>query len=211
MRKFVMSATAVSVLVLAACSNGPQHLSPTGPSAAVPAAFTAGGFSVTSGNAGGLAGGGNLNRATRVAGVGTVASLKGTCPALTMVVRGVRVVTTDETTFVNGECGNLRPGTKVDVEGDLGPNGDVVAETITITDQPGGPPVEGEGIVGSRKGSCPTLTLVVHGHPVMTTSDTVFVPNCDAVVSGARIRVTGTIAANSVLATEVEVLAPPAP
>jgi len=124
-----------------------------------------------------------------------------------MVVRGVRVSTTEETTYEIGECGNLRPGSKVRVEGDF-EDGSLTATSIAIIDQPGGHPVTGEGTVGSLRGTCPALTMVVRGYPVMTTSNTTFTPtdSCTDIRPGSRIAVTGDIFGNSVLATEVELL-----
>lgn len=147
------------------------------------------------------------NGRRHVAGEGTVASLQGTCPSLAMVVQGVRVTTTAATQFVNGECGNLRPGTKVAVDGGTESDVSVTATSIRIVDQPGGRPVEGEGHVGNVSGTCPTLTMVVSGYPVMTTSSTTFLGTrgCSAIRPGARIFVRGTIAGGSVLATEVTV------
>ena len=146
-------------------------------------------------------------RGRRVAGEGTVASLTGVCPNLSMVVRGLHVTTNASTTFEHGECGNLRPGTKVFVEGMTRADGTLVATAIRIVDQPGGRPVEGEGVVGSLHGTCPTLTMVVHGYPVMTTSATTFTGGaCSSIHAGTRIQIAGTIEANSVLATTVTIL-----
>ena len=146
----------------------------------------------------------------RVAGEGTVASLTGTCPNLRMVVNGFDVSTNEATVFESGECGNLRPGTKVQIDGDTESDRSLVATRVRIIDQPGGRPVEGEGNVGGVHGTCPTLTMVVSGHPVMTTSSTVFTGGaCTDVVPGSRIFVRGTIEGGSVLATEVEIRSRP--
>jgi hypothetical protein len=194
--------------VAAACGDAGTRPSPAGPSA-LPAEPDGGLSSLGTNRHGGPHG--------RVGGEGTVASLTGTCPDLHMVVRGTHVTTDASTVFENGECGNLRPGTRVFVDGTV-VDGSVTATLVRILDQPGGPPptpVAGEGVVGSLKGTCPTLTMVVHGYPVMTTSTTMFLPNnpasCNDITPGTRIRVAGTIAGNSVLADEVEILAPPAP
>jgi hypothetical protein len=40
------------------------------------------------------------------------------CPALTFTVRGVSIVTSAATTFSGGTCGDIRPGSHVDVTGD---------------------------------------------------------------------------------------------
>jgi hypothetical protein len=153
-------------------------------------------------------GGPTVPHGPKVAGEGTVASLSGECPTLTLVVRGVRVETTEETTYEIGGCGNLRPGSKVKVEGDFEVDGAVTATSILITDQPGGQPVAGEGTVGSLTGTCETgLTMVVHGYPVMTTSSTTFTDGeCADVRPGSRVAVTGEIFGNSVLASDVKLL-----
>ncbi len=69
---------------------------------------------------------------------GTVASLKGTCPWVSMVVNGTRVTTSGDTVWEGGSCSDLRPGgTKVVVEGTLQPDGKLDALVVRITDQPG--------------------------------------------------------------------------
>jgi hypothetical protein len=200
-----------------------RELAPTGPSAA---SFSSGatGWSTASSSAGlnfdvGAANGGSK----KVAGAGTVANLTGTCPdAVSMVVQGVRVVTDGDTEFfVDGTtlepdetwCGNLRPGTKVVVvaEEERNDDGSYTADTITIIDQPGGKPpspVEGDGTVAAVKGTCPALTMVVHGYPVMTTSLTTFPTGaCEDLKPGTKVHVEGTLAGNSVVADVVEILA----
>jgi hypothetical protein len=175
--------------------------------AALPTGFQASSAVVTPTAGNQSPGGPHGPRGPKVAGEGTVASLSGECPTLHMVVRGVRVTTTGDTTYPIGECDNLRTGTKVLVEGDFETDGIVTATSIAITDQPGGHPVAGEGTVGSLRGTCPTLTMVVHGYPVMTTSTTTFVDGaCGDIHSGTRIGVSGEIFGNSVLATEVRIL-----
>jgi hypothetical protein len=146
----------------------------------------------------------------RVDGEGTVANLTGTCPNLRMVIHGIHVSTNASTVFESGECGNLRNGTKVRIEGETDGDRSLVATRVLILDQPGGRPVEGEGNVGGVHGTCPTLTMVVSGHPVMTTSSTVFTGGvCTDVRPGSRIFVRGTIEGGSVLATEVEIRSRP--
>lgn len=208
------------VAAVSACSQGAQ-LSPTGPGAARPAA---GGWSASSASSDVPFSLGEANGKKKVSGVGAVASLTGSCEddSLKFVVQGVRVVTDDATLFyidpteqIEGGCGNLRAGTKVKVEAAADPNedGSYTAVSVTIVDQPGGKPpvsVEGEGTVAALKGACPTLTMVVQGYPVMTTSSTTFEGgDCEALVPGTKIRVAGQLAANSVVAQTVEILAAP--
>jgi hypothetical protein len=163
-----------------------------------------------------------------VSGVGTVANLRGSCDPtgdqehISFTVQGAKVVTDANTEFfidaeeepIEGGCANLRNGTKVRVIADTTQNADFsyTAQTITIVDQPGGPPptpVEGEGVVAALRGECPSLTMVVHGYPVMTTSSTVFEGGtCEAVAPGTRVRVEGVLGGNSVVANTVEILPP---
>lgn len=147
------------------------------------------------------------NGRKKLGGEVTINNMTGTCPNLTLNIHGVRVTTNSSTVFENGECGNLRPGTKVVIEVETEGTG-AVAERIRITDQPGGRPreVEGEGRVASLKGTCPTLTMVVNGVSVMTTSQTVFLDGtCSSIQPGTRIKAKGTIEGGSLLATEVHI------
>ncbi|MGE4065892.1 MAG: DUF5666 domain-containing protein [Vicinamibacterales bacterium] len=140
-------------------------------------------------------------------GEGTVASLTGTCPAVSMVVRGTRVTTSADTTFVNGACDNLRPGTKVEVKGTLGADGGLTADSVEIKDQPGHGPggeVEGEGTIGTITGACPSLTMVIRGMSVMTSGETAYVGGtCADLASGVTVEVRGTAAGNALMADEV--------
>ena len=146
------------------------------------------------------------NGRKKLGGQVTINSITGTCPNLTMNVHGVRVTTNSSTVFENGECGNLRPGTKVVIEVETEGTG-AVATLIRITDQPGGNrELEGEGTVGSVTGTCPTLTMVVNGTSVMTTSQTTFADGtCSDIRAGTRIRAKGTFQGGSLVATEVRI------
>ena len=53
-----------------------------------------------------------------VSGDGRVEAVAGTCPDLTLTVRGVTVVTSSSTTFTGGACEDLRRGSHIDVTGD---------------------------------------------------------------------------------------------
>jgi Domain of unknown function (DUF5666) len=215
------------LVMIVGCSQGASQLSPAGPSAALPASGGHPGAWTTSGAPGGWTAsiatlGAAQSGKKKASGVGTVASLTGDCEdSLSMVVQGVRIVTDDETLFyidpteqIEGGCGNLRAGTKVkvEVEADANPDGSYTADSITIIDQPGGPPpvsVEGDGTVAALKGTCPTLTMVVRGYPVMTTSSTTFSGgDCEDLAAGTRVHVEGVLAANSVVADSVEILPP---
>lgn len=53
---------------------------------------------------------------------GTITTLTGTCPALTLTVKGVTVTTSATTEFDDVACAALRVGMKVEVEGELSGN-----------------------------------------------------------------------------------------
>lgn len=220
----------VGCVALAACSQSPARGLPAGPSAVLPDTDTAAGVSgwTTSSTVSAEPGFavGDARGHKSVSGVGTVANLQGSCNPqgtesyVSFVVQGVKVVTDVDTDYfisaatdITGGCGNLRNGTKVRVIASATPNADFsyTAQSITIVDQPGGKPpspVQGEGVVAALKGSCPSLTMVIHGYPVMTTSSTTFTPDCNAITAGTRVRVTGVLGGNSVVADTVQVVAP---
>lgn len=220
------------VAMIAACSQPANSLSPVGPSAVSVDAASSAGFGGWITRSTAPATDNPLNSAAaagrkNVSGVGTVANLRGSCSAtgteasVSFTVQGVKVVTDENTEFfidaqenaIEGGCGNLRNGTKVRVVAAETPNADssYTAQKVTIVDQPGGPPpaqVAGEGVVGARKGDCPSLTMVVHGYPVMTTSFTSFAGGaCEDIAPGTRIKVAGVLGGNSVVADSVEILA----
>src|SRR5262245_15088093 len=125
-----------------------------------------------------------------------------------MVVGGTRVHTDAETEFVGGACGNLRNGTKVEVEGDANPDGSLDAARVRIVDQPGGGGqgrTSGEGTVASVRGTCPTLTMVIRGYAVMTSDATIYEGgSCSSLRPGAKVAVTGVNQANSLRAERIE-------
>ena len=229
LRLFLLSGV---VAMAAACAQPTSSLSPVGPTAVSGDTAASAGFggwttlstaSATESALNSAAAAGRKN----VSGVGTVANLRGSCSPtettqhISFTVQGVKVVTDENTEFfidaqenaIEGGCGNLRNGTKVRVVAEETPNADAsyTAQKVTIVDQPGGRPpaqVAGEGVVGARKGECPSLTMVVHGYPVMTTSFTSFEGGtCEAIVPGTRIRVEGVLGGNSVVADSVEIVA----
>jgi hypothetical protein len=53
-----------------------------------------------------------------VSGDGRIDAVSGECPALTITVRGVTVVTSGSTTFSGGACEDLRRGSHIDVTGE---------------------------------------------------------------------------------------------
>lgn len=62
---------------------------------------------------------------------GTIGTISGTCPALTMVINGVSVMTTAATKFDNVACSALKSGVKVEVEGDIS-GGSLLATKIEL-------------------------------------------------------------------------------
>jgi hypothetical protein len=150
-----------------------------------------------------------------VRGASTVSQIAGTCPTLTLTVHGVTVNTGAATQFEGGSCGNIRVGTRVEVEGDwLNEDGRVIAEKVEIEDQPGGStggpggssPITSEGTAATVTGTCPTKTFVMNGVSVITDAATVFDDGpCSALVSGARVEVTATRLANGTyLASKID-------
>jgi hypothetical protein len=221
------------VAIATACSQSPGSQLSVGPSAVLPDAVTSTVLSGWTRSSTAIVNERGTNWAMArgrktVSGVGTVGNLRGSCDAagaeehVSFTVQGVKVVTDENTEFfinaqedpVSGGCGNLRNGTKVRVVAAETPNDDLsyTAETVTIVDQPGGAPpvaIAGEGVVAALKGECPSLTMVVHGYPVMTTSSTSFGAGaCEDITPGTRIKVAGVLGGNSVVADTVEILAP---
>ena len=76
--------------------------------------------------------GGGHGRGRRVGGEGTIGHVTGTCPTLTMVVRGFTVKTTAATTFEGGTCSSIRPGTKAFIEGATQDDGSLRATRLQI-------------------------------------------------------------------------------
>ena len=66
-----------------------------------------------------------------VSGDGVVGQVSGSCPSLTMFVRGVKVTTSAATMFTGGECADIRSGTEIDVTGDYDGT-EVVATDVNI-------------------------------------------------------------------------------
>jgi hypothetical protein len=142
-------------------------------------------------------------------GEGVIGAITGTCPELTLVITGTRVGTTAATQYVNGSCETLRPGTKVRIDGQLYPGGEATAERIEILRVPGRP-ISGDGVVATVAGSCPTLTMMVRGVAVSTTSETVFFNGtCEQIVSGTHIDVAGEYDGTQVVAQSVTILRRP--
>lgn len=147
-------------------------------------------------------------KARHVEGRSVVTSVAGACPDLSFVVAGVvKVVTDASTVFVGGSCATIRTGVKVHVSGDMKTDdGSVIAEKVTIEDQPGGKSGGRlEGAIATISGSCPALTFTVKGITVTTSATTKF-DNiaCSALKAGVKVEVEGDLAGNTLSATKVE-------
>lgn len=78
---------------------------------------------------------GRHGRGRRVGGEGTIGSVSGTCPRLVMIVRGFRVHTNSSTAFENGVCGDIRPGTKAEIQGETRDDGGLTATSVRIIER----------------------------------------------------------------------------
>lgn len=141
------------------------------------------------------------------------APIIGMCPAKTFVL-GTNLVAADAATvYVGGACNGLIEDADVTVIGRRQADGRILATQITFDDHDDDDdsvPV-GEimvtGVVESFRGTCPTLTLVVSGHHVVTNVGTSFTSgNCREIVVGRRIAVRGAREANgTTVASRVEI------
>ncbi len=68
--------------------------------------------------------------------LGAVQGLSGTCPNLRFQVGGQPVSTDDGTDFDDGKCTDLKNGTHVEVEGEKGTDGVLLADDVDL--DPGG-------------------------------------------------------------------------
>lgn len=154
---------------------------------------------------------------------GAIASLAGTCPALTFALGDVTVRTTGDTAFEGGRCGALATGTLVAVEGAR--QGDRVLQAGRVLTLPAraqrpvpaprpspAPPktVAISGSIAGLGGACPSLTFTLGGAAVATNAATVFEGKaCAAVATGDRAGVDGTRQGNrSLLAVRVKTASP---
>jgi hypothetical protein len=68
---------------------------------------------------------------------GTLASIGGTCPALTLSVDGKAVVTAASTEFAKAACGDLKAGMLVEVKGTTQSDGSIAASRVQVDDNGG--------------------------------------------------------------------------
>jgi hypothetical protein len=178
--------------------------------------FTASSFSVVATNISLPTSGGGSPTEVEVTGV--VASVSGTCPALTITLEGTGgvVKTTATTTFdPTGSCSSIAAGTMIEARGTRNSTSQLEATSVAIEDDTTsggghgrGRRIGGDGTIGAVTGTCPTLTMVVRGFRVVTTSATVFEGGtCASIRPGTKANIEGaTQSDGSLRATKVKIL-----
>lgn len=140
---------------------------------------------------------------------GTLSSIGGSIPKLTLKVASTTVTTSADTTVQRRgdkqELSTLKTGMTLHVVGTRMSDSSIEARFIQIKDDELGGVVEIEGSVGGLKGTCPAVTFGVNGYDVATNGSTKFTGGtCAELKSGNKVVVKGTRQANgSVLATDV--------
>lgn len=178
--------------------------------------FTATGFSVTATNIAIPSGSPVAPGSVKVE--GTVASVAGLCPALTITLEGAGgvVVTSLATVFDPSTlCSSIAPGAKIEAVGSRNATGQLVATKVELDedddDNTGGggakKKVGGEGVVGAITGACPTLTLVITGNRVQVTAATQFSGGtCASLREGTQVKVDAEVQPDgSILAEKIEI------
>ncbi len=139
---------------------------------------------------------------------GSLTSITGSRPAVTLIVAGT-TVRTDGSTVVQRrgdtqDLSVLQIGMTIHVVGDRRSDGSIDARRLQIKDDAAGAAFEIEGSVGGLKGTCPSLSFGIDGFDVATSGATAFTPGCGELRNGQRVRVRGTTQPNgSVLAASV--------
>ena len=128
---------------------------------------------------------------------GTLKTISGSTPALTLLVDTTTVKTTSGTVVRRrGDVqtlDTLKIGQTVHVVGDRQSDGSIVARTIDIDDDPAGNEVEIEGALGGLKGSCPSVSFGINGYQITTSGSTTFAgTTCSSLRSGDHVTVNGT-------------------
>lgn len=139
---------------------------------------------------------------------GTIQSISGSVPTLTLNVGGV-TVRTDGGTVVQRRgdvqtLDTLKVNMDVHVVGVRRADGSLDARRVQINDDPAGGEFEIEGSVGGLSGTCPAVSFKVNGYSISTTASTSFEVSCASLRNGTRVKVNGTRQADdSVSATRV--------
>jgi hypothetical protein len=141
---------------------------------------------------------------------GTLNSIGGVSPALTLNVGGTTVRTSADTVVKRrGDVqtlAELKTGQDLHVIGTRQSDGSIDARHIEINDDATGGQVEIQGSAGGVSGACPILGFSVNGYRITTTATTVFEGiTCAAMKSGTKVTVKGMSQAdNSIAATNVK-------
>jgi len=141
---------------------------------------------------------------------GTLKSMSGTKPALTLTVDTTTVHTFASTDVKRrGDFQTLdalQLGQTLHVIGTRTSDGSIDARLIEIDDDAVGGEFQIEGAVGGLKGSCPAVTFGVNGFSIATSGSTTFEGGaCSALKNGSKVTIKGTrLADGSVAATSVK-------
>jgi Domain of unknown function (DUF5666) len=160
------------------------------------------------GNGGGTAPPGQQDDSASIE--GTLTSMGGSIPNLTLVVAGVTVRTSAATDVQRRgdkqDLSTIKLGQTLHVIGVRQSNGSIDARQIQIKDDTTGGAFQIEGSVGGLKGSCPSVTFGVNGYAIATDGSTTFSGViCSALKNGDNVTVNGVTQSNgSVLATTVK-------
>jgi phage baseplate assembly protein gpV len=152
--------------------------------------------------------------------LGSIVSIDGSCPGLSMNVGATPVKTSDATTFLKAACSQLRSGMTVEVKGTM-QGGALIAARVQMDDdgalgpepepepepEPGEQETEFKGTAALLGGSCPVLSLNVAGRNVVSSAATEFKGgSCADVKSGVTLEVKGMAARDgSVTASRLKI------
>jgi uncharacterized protein DUF5666 len=141
---------------------------------------------------------------------GTLKSMTGTKPALTLMVDTTTVHTSSSTDVQRrGDTQTLETlalGQTLHVVGTRNADGSINARLIEIVDDAAGGAFEIQGAVGGLSGTCPSLTFGINGYSISTSGSTSFQGGtCATLKNGLKVTVDGTKQADgSVAATTVK-------
>jgi hypothetical protein len=132
---------------------------------------------------------------------GSIASVAGACPDLTLSVAGHSAKTNNSTAFLKAPCTVLHAGATVEVSGMTQTDGSVMATRVQVDDDGAGQaePEPGDqqetefrGSVSSVSGGCPSLSLLVAGRAVTSGPATEFQGGaCGDITKGVTLEVKG--------------------
>lgn len=165
---------------------------------------------------GGNSGSGSGNDQNETEFTGSLVSVGGACPNLTLLVAGKSVMTSASTAFLKAACTALRGGLTVEVSGMTQSDGSVSATRVQVDDdgavvnepEPGDQQeTEFKGSVSSVGGACPSLSLMVAGRAVTSNASTAFQGGaCGDISRGVTLEVKGMAAKDgSVAASRLKI------